>query len=124
MFLVIIDAHSKWMEVEPTTYSSEIESYISGIPYTMVTDNGPCFASKEFDDFMKRNGVTHITTAPVPPLVKRACKACSSNVTEGLRKMKHGTLEDKITRFLFQYRLPPQTTTGVSPGKLMMGRRL
>ena len=38
--------------------------------------------------------------------------------------MKQGTLEDKIARFLFQYRLTPQTTMGVSPGELMMGRRL
>ena len=38
--------------------------------------------------------------------------------------MKQGTLGDKIARFLFQYRLTPQTTTGVSPGEIMMGRRL
>ena len=47
-----------------------------GITETVVADNGPCFASKEFEDFMKRKGVTHIKTAPYHPslngLVERA----------------------------------------------------
>ena len=44
-----------------------------GIPETVVTDNGPCFSRKEFEDFIMRNGITHIKTA----LVERACRACS-----------------------------------------------
>lgn len=49
MFLVIIDAHSKWMEVEPTQYSKsqitvqKLRATFArfGIPETVVTDNGP-----------------------------------------------------------------------------------
>ena len=43
---------------------------------------------------------------------------------KGLRKLKQGTLEYKLARFLFHYRLTPQSTTGVSPEELLMGRRL
>ena len=30
----------------------------------------------------------------------------------------------RISKFLIQYRVTPQTTTGVSPAELLMGRRL
>ena len=33
-------------------------------------------------------------------------------------------MEIRISRFLFKYRVTPQTTTGLSPAQLLMGRRL
>ena len=38
--------------------------------------------------------------------------------------MKDGTINDKLSRLLFSYRITPHSTTGVSPGQLMMGRNL
>ena len=38
--------------------------------------------------------------------------------------MSEGSVEDKISRFLFSYRIMPQTTTGTSPAELLMGRTL
>ena len=38
--------------------------------------------------------------------------------------MTAGTLTDKISRFLFSYLRTPQTTTGVAPAELLMGRTL
>ena len=35
-----------------------------------------------------------------------------------------GSLDTKLSRFLFKYRTTPQSTTGVTPAKLMFGRRL
>ncbi len=35
-----------------------------------------------------------------------------------------GTLEDRISGFLFPYRTTPHTTTGVSLAELLMGRKL
>lgn len=32
-----------------------------------MTDNGPPFVSAEFQEFMERNGVKHITSAPYHP---------------------------------------------------------
>ena len=36
--------------------------------------------------------------------------------------MKKGSLQDKISRFLFSYRNTPQGTTGSTPAQLLMGR--
>ena len=75
MFLVVIDAHSKWLEVIPTTSAagqvtvSKLPQIFAthGIPETCVTDNGPAFVSEDFAVFMHRNRIRHITTAPYHP---------------------------------------------------------
>ena len=41
-----------------------------------------------------------------------------------MRKLSEGSVVTKVSRFLFKYRLTPQTSTGVSPSKVMFGRRL
>ena len=53
MFLVVMDAYSKWPEVfmmQTTTTSKTIEClrYMFGYPEQLVSDNGPQFTSEEF----------------------------------------------------------------------------
>ncbi|KAL5505800.1 hypothetical protein EMCRGX_G007305 [Ephydatia muelleri] len=132
MLLVVIDAHSKWIEVEvgkdataeATIQRLRIIFSRFGIPETVMTDNGPCFSSREFHDFLKNNCVTHIRSAPYHPSSNGMAERAVQTVKQGVKKMTTGTLRDKLARFLFQYRITPQTTTGVSPAKLLYGRRL
>ena len=42
---------------------------------------------------------------------------------QGLTKLKEGTINERISRFLFNYRITPQSTTGTSPAELLLGRR-
>ena len=35
-----------------------------GLLYIIVNDNGPLFTRKEFKNFIHKNGIKHITTAP------------------------------------------------------------
>ena len=45
-------------------------------------------------------------------------------VKEGMKKMKEGTIQTKLSRFLFKYRITPHSTMGISPSELMIGRCL
>ena len=38
--------------------------------------------------------------------------------------LKRKSIQDRLSRFLFQYRTTPHSTTGVPPAELLMGRRL
>ena len=75
MFLLIVDAHSKWpeiIEMKSTTASATIQELrrlfaTYGLPEQLVSDNGPQFVSEEFRMFLKRNGVKHIKCAPYHP---------------------------------------------------------
>ena len=44
-------------------------------------------------------------------------------VKKGLKKEKEGTLGSRLARILFTYRVTPQSTTGVSPAELLLGRQ-
>lgn len=60
MWLILIDAHSKWPEVirMSSTQSSKVVAVLSevfarfGIPAELVSDNGPQLTSSEFRDFL------------------------------------------------------------------------
>ena len=131
-FLVIIDAHSKWIEVLPTRDTSStatinlIRNVFAhfGLPMTLVSDNGPNFTSREFNQFLEKNGIKHVTSAPYQP----STNGQAENAVKGLKNfLKHcadGDWKVKLDKYLFQYRVTPHSTTNVSPAELMFGRKL
>ena len=72
MFLIAIDAHSKWLEVLLMTRITAVETIeklrqliaTHGLLETIVTDNGAAFISTEFQEY---TGVVLINTAPYHP---------------------------------------------------------
>ena len=118
MFLVIIDAHSKWMEVHKTT-SSSAATTISllrttfatlGLPEVIVSDNAANFTSEEFSDFLKCNGVRHVRTPPYHPASNGLAERAVRTFKEGMRKLKDDSIDTKLARFLFKYRMTPQSS--------------
>ena len=133
MFFVVVDAHSKWLEVVPTGSSSSSATTISklraifatfGIPEMLVSDNGPAFVSAEFTEFMSNNGIKHLTTAPYHAASNGLAERAVQTAKRGLGKQHGGDLMTKLSRFLFKYRITPHETTGVSPSELMFKRKL
>ena len=131
-FLVVVDSFSKWPEVErvkstdaKTTCAVLRKLFAThGIPRTVVSDNGPGFASAELQQFFARNGVQHIFTAPYHPSSNGQAERYVRVFKEMLRSLKEGDVETRLCRLLFRYRLTPQTTTGQSPSELLMNRQL
>ena len=131
MFLVLIDAYSKWLDVKvvnSATSSATIEHLrsifsVQGLPETIVTDNGTVFTSAEFENFTKLNGIRHIRTAPYHPASNGQAERAVKIFKEYLKKSSKDSLETQISRFLFRYRITPHSTTAVSPAELLLGRR-
>ena len=132
MILIVVDAHSKWIEAIPMSTASaqttiqQLRKLIAqfGIPDTLVSDNGSQFTATEFQEFCRLNGIRHTTVAPYHPSSNGLAERAVRIVKEGLRKLKDGTMTDRLSRILFQYRITPQTTTGMAPAELLIGRRL
>jgi transposase InsO family protein len=134
MFLIAVDAHSKWPDViimKETTANKTIVALRNmfasfAIPEQLVTDNGPQFVSEEFAQFVKLNGIKHIRCAPYHPasdglserFVQSLKIALKANIVSGL------TLEHRLSNFLLSYRSTPNATTGVLPASLFLHRSI
>ena len=94
-----------------------------GLPETIVTDNGPCFVSAEFETSLARNGIKQLTSAPYHPSSNGLAERAVQLVKRGLNKITRGSMKSRLAQILFHYRLSPQTTTGVAPSELLLGRR-
>ena len=111
MLLVLVDAHSKWIEVFPTKNSNTnvVIEYLRkvfsqfGLPEILISDNGSAFVSEEFNHFLLRNGVKQITSAPYHPATNGLTERAVQIVKKGPQERKSGTLEAKLARILMAY---------------------
>ena len=109
MFLVIIDAGSKWIEVFPVQSSTakitiqHLKTLFAqfGLPDIITTDNGPCFVSSEFEDFLTRNGIKHWKSSSFHPSCNGLAEKAVQVIKQDLKKMKDGSSNDKLARLLF-----------------------
>ena len=132
MILVIVDAYSKWIAAYPTK-SSTAEATIErlrmvfaehGVPRVVVSDNAAVFTGDALRQFFTRNGVQHVFSPPLHPKSNGQGESAVKVVKAGLKKLRDGTLQTRLSRLLFQYRTTPHSTTGVSPAELLYGRPL
>ena len=139
-FLIVLDAHSKWLEVILT---NKITAHMTidilrqliarfGLFDLLVSDNAPAFKSIEFQKFLKLNSIKHITSAPYHPAsngaaenaVKTAKNALKNALGRTGMQCQNPNLNLVLSNFLFDYRSTPHTTTKSSPAFLMFGRHL
>lgn len=132
MILVVIDSHSKWIEAIPMVHATSCatKQHLKkmfaqfGIPRTVVTDNGSPFVSQEFEQFLVKSGINHLTSSPYHPATNGQAERAVQIVKQGLKKLKTGTMVDRLAQILFHYRITPHTSTGATPAMLLMGREL
>ncbi|XP_061705289.1 uncharacterized protein K02A2.6-like [Cydia pomonella] len=130
-WLVLSDAFSKWIEIKPMTkitttkLCDELDTIFTtfGLPQFLVSDNGPQFISKEFQDYCEKNGIKHIKSSPYHPrtngLAERLVRTFKTRMSSSTKCLKK-----RLEHFLFAYRITPHSTTGKAPGQLMFGRQL
>ena len=127
LFLIVIDAYSKWIDVFCVSSTSAVCTISKlrtlfathGLPEQIVSDNGTGFRSAEFQQFTAQNGIKHIFTSPYHPasngLAERAVQIFKSTISK---------MDGPIELILLNYRITPQTTTELSPSQLLMGRKI
>ena len=128
---IVVDAHSKWIEAHPVTSTSSNTTIrvlqniraTHGIPEHLVSDNNSGFTSQEFQTLLAKNGVKHSITSPYHPSSNGLAKNAIQTVKQGISKLE-GSISFHISRFLLSYWTTPQTSTGLSPAEVLMGRRL
>ena len=76
-----------------------------GLPNKIVTDNGPSFTSEEFKFFMEKNGIKHVTSAAYHPSSNGLAERAVQTVKQGLHQVQGFTIEGKLAKFLFKYRI-------------------
>lgn len=134
MFFIVVDAHSKWPEVEimsSTTAEKTVEALRVmfsryGLPEQLVSDNGPQFISAEFRNFLEANRIKHILSAPYHPAsngqAERFVQTLKRTLRAGEKKAK--SVQHLLVEFLFEYRATSHATTNVSPSQLFLKRQM
>ena len=93
-----------------------------GVPDTVVSDNGPQFASAEFAVFAKSWAFDHITSSPHHPRsngkAENAVKTVKQQLFEKCRESGQSEL-----KALLDWRNTPTAGVGTSPAPRSMGRR-
>ena len=128
-YLVIGDYFSKYLIIRrlPNSSSHMVIKELGlvftelGRPFVLRSDNGPCYSSREFHNFLSFYQVDHITSSPHYPqsngfaeaLVGIAKKLMEKSVKEG-KPWNYG---------LLQYRTTPISSTLPSPLEMLTGRK-
>ena len=104
--LEVVDAFSKRPEVIPMSTTTakhtiqELRLICFGLPENIVTDNGPQFVSKEFEDFTSQNGIRHSKVAPYHPRSNGLAERFVQTFKMAMKKMSRGggDINQKLTQ--------------------------
>lgn len=132
--LVVVDYFSRYYEIEimrSTTSEKIIESLegifmIHGLPLSVTSDNGPQFISSEFERYLERCRIEHKKTTPLWPQANGEVERQNRSLLKRMRiaQAKGKQWKEEVRKYLIAYRSTPHTTTGVSPAKLLFGRKI
>ena len=124
-FLIIADVFSKYILVKKLPNSTTVAVCIElsmivtelGLPHIIRSDNGPCYNSKEFQQFLQCYSITHQTSSPNHPrsngFVERMVGVAKKLMDKAGKEGKPGISG------LFDYRATPQSGSIASPLQLM-----
>ena len=124
-FLIVADVFSKYIIVRKLPNSTSAAMCIElsmivtelGLPHIIRSDNGPCYNSKEFQQFLQCYSITHQTSSPNHP---RSNGFIERMVGGAKKLMDKAGKEGKLwISGLFDYRVTPQSDNIASPLQLM-----
>ncbi|KAG7557017.1 Ribonuclease H domain [Arabidopsis suecica] len=131
--LVLTDYFSKWIEAEAyiSIQDSVVKTFLwkhiicrYGVPYEIVTDNGPQFISNDFEDFCSAWGIKLSYSTPRYPQGNGQAEASNKTILSNLKKRlnaRKGGWYDELQPVLWAYRTTPRRATCETPFSLVYG---
>ncbi|KAG7585621.1 Retrotransposon gag domain [Arabidopsis thaliana x Arabidopsis arenosa] len=131
--LVLTDYFSKWIEAEAyiSIQDSVVKTFLwkhiicrYGVPYEIVTDNGPQFISNDFEDFCSAWGIKLSYSTPRYPQGNGQAEASNKTILSNLKKRlsaRKGGWYDELQPVLWAYQTTPRRATGETPFSLVYG---
>ena len=143
-YFILCDSYSKWLHVsympntKARTVISELMSIFAqfGLPKCLVSDNGPPFDSNEYAQFCTQYNIKILHSPPYSPesngqaekavdLAKKGVdkiilSELSPNVDLSGEKPDLYTIQNRLSKFLFNYRNTPTTTTNLCPTEMLL----
>ena len=92
MFLVVVDAFTKWPEVaimHETTTEATLDQLRTIFARWGIPDNGPQFTSVGFANFIKSNNCKHTLTSPYHPATNGLAERFVQSFKQALRASRH-----------------------------------
>ena len=130
--LVAMDYTTKWPEAFALRNSTaeivvtcliDLTSWV-GVPQEILMDNGTNFVSNVVKQFCQTTGVHQIKTSPYHPETDGMVERFNSTLKRLLRKLTQNNKVECLPFVLCAYRGTVHATTGLSPYKLLFGRKM
>ena len=129
IFLVTVDYFSNYIEIDKLRSQTSqavikaLQAIFSrhGIPDTVVSDNGPAYASEEFSNFAATWEFHHVTTSPHYPQSNGKAESAVKICKNLLKKAK--LAKSNFNLALLNHRNTPTEPTNLSPAQRLFGRR-
>ena len=128
-YLLVSDQYSKFPVIRKlsSTTSQAIITHLKsifaehGIPAQLVSDNGPQYSAKEFQDFTEYYGIEHITSSPHYPQANGSSERMVQTVKNILTKCDEEGGDPYLA--LLSYRATPISHHLDSPAQLLTKRK-
>uniref|UniRef100_A0A8C6T6T6 Integrase catalytic domain-containing protein n=1 Tax=Neogobius melanostomus TaxID=47308 RepID=A0A8C6T6T6_9GOBI len=128
-YLLVIDYFSNYPEIAllTSTTAANVITHVKsifarhGIPETVVSDNGPCYNCREWQQFSMQYGFHHVTSSPQHAQANGKAEKGVHIVKQLLKKATDSKSDPYLA--LLSYRTAP-LECGLSPAELLMNRKL
>ena len=105
MFLVMVDAHSKWLEIEMVPSATSAHNaklrrmaFHSSLCLTMAV-----FTSGEFKEYLERNVIRHVRSSPCHPASSGLAEWYVQTFKTSLKKSGDVDVRQQLSQFFFCY---------------------
>ena len=97
-----------------------------GIPAHVKSDNGPAFKSEEFREFAEQMNFHHVKVTPYWPRANGVSESFMRNINKTIRCsiVYKSKWKETLNNFTENYKNTPNSSTGITPNLLMLGKDL